>query len=480
MADQQLLLLLDGLDEVKEERRADCIQALNQFLQDYGQTEMVVCSRLQEYELLARSNSLQLQAAICIRPLTSEQVDLYLQKAGDQLTALKGLLHTDETLRALACSPLMLSVMSLAYQHKALEEIPHPGSVEEHRRHVFDTYIQQAFRRRGGEGRQYSEAKTIHWLVKLAQRMSPDSQTIFLIERMQPAWLPTDRQIFWYRLGTVLASGLIGGLVFGLTGGLSGGLSCSPNGRLSWHWGDGLQWGVVLGLVGAIAGLLVMCVEKGDIELIETFEISWPALTRSLIRKHTLSRSLTGAMIGAVGAGLCTWLTNASLQDGVVFGLTWGGVFGLVLGISAGMTGSAIETRVEPNQGIWRSALNAGWVGFIFGLTIALLAQLGFMLMDLHSNCKWLAELLIMLGFGGLGMLVNEAGKACIQHFTLRVALFAQGIIPWNYARFLDCAVADIFLQRASGAYFFIHRTLMEHFAQSSQGSSSFKAPKTI
>jgi hypothetical protein len=57
-------------------------------------------------------------------------------------------------------------------------------------------------------------------------------------------------------------------------------------------------------------------------------------------------------------------------------------------------------------------------------------------------------------------------GQTCIQHFTLRLILYHKGHIPWNYARFLDYATARIFLQKVGGGYIFIHRLLMEHFAE--------------
>jgi hypothetical protein len=105
---------------------------------------------------------------------------------------------------------------------------------------------------------------------------------------------------------------------------------------------------------------------------------------------------------------------------------------------------------------------------------ITLLGELGFVLMGLNNTCRLIALPIILVGFGGLGVLVNEAGKACIRHFTLRLVLFSQGIIPWNYSRFLDCAVEDIFLHRAGGTYFFIHRILMEHFARLEPISATF------
>ncbi|MEP0877194.1 hypothetical protein NDA00_15385 [Funiculus sociatus GB2-M2] len=57
-------------------------------------------------------------------------------------------------------------------------------------------------------------------------------------------------------------------------------------------------------------------------------------------------------------------------------------------------------------------------------------------------------------------------GEACIKHFVLRVILYCSGSIPWNYARFLDYATERIFLQKVGGGYIFVHRLLLEHFAQ--------------
>lgn len=77
--EEQLLLLLDGFDEVKAEVRNDCIQELNKFIKEHGLTEIAVCSRIRDYEVL--SNRLTLQSAICIQPLTQSQIDKYLDQA---------------------------------------------------------------------------------------------------------------------------------------------------------------------------------------------------------------------------------------------------------------------------------------------------------------------------------------------------------------------------------------------------------------
>jgi energy-coupling factor transporter ATP-binding protein EcfA2 len=195
--EQQLLLLLDGLDEVKVESRESCVQALNQFIQEHGQTEIVVCSRIRDYQAL--STYLKFQSAICIQSLTLEQINQYLDRTDNQLEAVKTLLQEDTALQELATSPLMLSVITLAYQDISVEDLPKTGSVEECRQHLFNAYINRMFKHRGVI-QWYSKVQAMRWLIWLAQRMSQESQTLFLIERMQPSWLHKKYQkliFFW-------------------------------------------------------------------------------------------------------------------------------------------------------------------------------------------------------------------------------------------------------------------------------------------
>jgi tetratricopeptide (TPR) repeat protein/adenylate kinase family enzyme len=203
---QELLLMLDGLDEVKAEYRNACVKALNEFMQNYGETEIVVCSRVKDYESL--SNRLAIQRGVCIQSLTTEQINDYLDRAGNQLQAVKTLLETDTALQELVKSPLMLSIITLAYKDVAIEDLPQVDSVEEHRQHLFNSYIQRMFARRG-TNKVYPEEKARNWLNWLAYKMSQDSQTIFSIEQMQPRWLETSWQKLIYRTGVILFSSLI-------------------------------------------------------------------------------------------------------------------------------------------------------------------------------------------------------------------------------------------------------------------------------
>ena len=58
------------------------------------------------------------------------------------------------------------------------------------------------------------------------------------------------------------------------------------------------------------------------------------------------------------------------------------------------------------------------------------------------------------------------SGTPVIKHVILRLILYFNGYIPWNYARFLDYCTERLFLQRVGGRYRFIHKLLQDHFAQ--------------
>ena len=201
---QQLILLLDGLDEVEAKHRNNCVQALNNFLQEQGLTEMVVCSRISDYEAL--SARLRLRSSIYVHPLTPRQIDQYLGKAGEQVAALKTLLQKNSELQAFASSPLILSVMSLAYRNCALDELPKINAIEAWRQSLFDAYIERMFQRRGTT-KKYAKEKAKRWIIFLARKMADESQALFLIEKIQPSWLKRSIDKLFYLLGICLVGG---------------------------------------------------------------------------------------------------------------------------------------------------------------------------------------------------------------------------------------------------------------------------------
>ena len=450
---QKLLLLLDGLDEVKVDLREACVEAINQFMQNYGQTEMVVCSRIADYEAL--SNRLQLRGAICIRSLTIQQVNQYLDTAGEQLEAVKALLEEDTALQELAKSPLTLSIMTLAYQGKNVAELSQTGSVEARREHLFNAYIERMFKRRG-VNQQYPKDQAIHWLNWLAQGMSQTSQSNFLIEKIQPNWLQSPLERRLYRIGTILIGILIIGLIL-----FSSGTLDSNNNMIT-------RYNVVT-MDAAIWGLILWWnFGRGKAE-IETFEsLTWPW-------KKTGKELLDGLIYGLrwslilspIGVGWCglTWKEPKGYEKIIVFGIILGLIFALLIGLIRGLRGAEIETKTVPNQGIWISAFNAGIITLVSWLILFPIIYKWFPqgVQSKTSIISW--GLILGLLFGG--------GISCIQHLNLRLILWINGFIPSNLARFLDYASERIFLQKVGGGYIFIHRMLLEHFATRIQPTQS-------
>jgi DNA polymerase III delta prime subunit len=181
-----LLLLLDGLDEVKADARDKCVAAINAFRQEHL-VPLAVCSRTADYEPLTAR--LHLQGAIRLRPLTPAQIDAYLAGAGTELQAVRATLQHDPVLQEMAESPLMLSIMTLAYSGLAVANLQTLATPEARRQHLFDTYVERMFERRTKE-QPYAQEQTLHWLTWLAGQMTEQKQTVFLIENLQPTWLP--------------------------------------------------------------------------------------------------------------------------------------------------------------------------------------------------------------------------------------------------------------------------------------------------
>ncbi len=66
----------------------------------------------------------------------------------------------------------------------------------------------------------------------------------------------------------------------------------------------------------------------------------------------------------------------------------------------------------------------------------------------------------------GLGGGLKYGGLAIIQHYILRILLYVENHTPRNYAHFLDYAAERIFLRKVGGGYIFVHRLLLEYFAE--------------
>ncbi len=493
----QILPLLDGLDEVAEPARPNCVQAINTYCeqhQDKGPIPVVVCCRRKDY--LALPTHVKLSHAISIRPFTSGQISDYLQSAGSQLEALRQALHTDRKLCVLARYPLMLSIFTLAYQRATRADLPTEGMREATLRQIFGTYVQRMLtHHRQKDLRQGTHKQFKHWLASLASHMQQQQQTEFYIERMQPDWLPDNRSRRVYQIVCGLGVGLLAWLISGLGVGLVIDLS---NLSIGLYFGlsglvDGLYIGLLLGLVfGLLAGLGVGLSREQRIKKLLPAQIfvNSPLVMRYSIRYGLLSGLLSGLFAGLFrglfvglpadlfagrgyqpifqGGGLLAGL-GSGLVFGLVVGLLAGLVVGLLVWLAFGFVGGLLGEQLSehnldrPNQGVWLALRNGLFVGLLsglgFGLGFGLGVGLGFGL--LAGLLAGLFTGLLTGLFTGLGV----GGNAFIQHFVLRWFLWRARSMPWNLVPFLDEAAERLLLRKVGGGYIFVHRLLLDYFA---------------
>jgi hypothetical protein len=437
-----LLPLLDGLDEVQTPFQPDCVGAINAFIGEFDPPGLVVCCRLNEYRWLPER--LKLNGAICLESLSSEEVSSYLDSGGPNLAGLREAVNTDPALQELTQTPLMLTIMSLTCQGVAINELARQtgDSLEKRRKQVFCLYVDQMFQRKGTTSLEFPKEKTIGWLSWLASKMRGHSRSIFLVEELQPSWLGAPPKSTAYLAVTGLIHALLYGLIYGLTCALCGPLGWVPLLKNSWailwlmRWpllgalnswlnNDVLGWLVVGLILGLSSGIIIELIGPmsfmDDITLVERMSWDWAGF---------LSCTVLVLIVTPI-----VWLFGW-LRTGTSNGLFYALLAGLIYCMLAAFKKAVRADKPYPNPGIKLSLENA--------LVVFLLAAV-----------------IGGLSVGALAMGVSSA----IKHYVLRFTLCHTGCIPPNFIKFLDHCARLILLKKVGGGYIFIHRMLIDYFA---------------
>lgn len=504
----QLILLLDGLDEVARVHQAECVQAINAFRIEHGLAGLVVCSRLEDYE--GFDEQLNLNGALLLRPLTPTQIQAYLTAVGIPWQQM-----SETVLYEMAQSPLMLRVLSeLAQTETAIM------AAEDNEAHskLFDVYVNQMLARRGSLT--FSAVQTKSWLGWLARKMNQHNQVLFLLEQMQPSWLPSRRLqrlfllssrlvdgfslgcliwMFWFLVRLTLTeiksiwalplidknpdllppfSLLLFILMFLILGLLAGAVDIffyerradlkdayRPRRR-----DEAVQTVVVVLVVTLVSFTAVGLFRSPLIALASSLftGVSFALTTyfihgysyRSDIRTvELLSWSWRGAtaglMIGLVTAAIFEFIEYQVVGPTPIFRT----VFSITLlsVLLGGLRGNRLPTTHTPNQGIRLSGRSALAAASLFAI-----------IMSLATTIFWGSTFGVLAGLvaAWIAGALYGAGSV-INHFLLRLWLFRLGRLPRHYPAFLDEAANRVILNKVGGGYMFIHRLLQEHFATS-------------
>lgn len=412
----RLVVLLDGLDEVRSGHRGPCIEAINAFRRESGAGLMVTC-RDEVYRSAGRRLALGL--ALQLEPL--EGLPPIPFDDGPRSAQGERLLRTP-LLQALA-------------QDTHLSTGTDPGA-------LFQAYVARALDRR--PGLQPAERRVlidqVEWLARAMQRVGASD---IWLERLQADWLPRGWQRAAARLlGLLLiAAVLLGGntavaaalgrpLVMGpLFGGpmllpvlwFSGGLSVRPRQELRWSAKAALRRGVILTVCSAGAGAL--------------FGL-----------KFRVGPSLIMGLVG-----------------------------GMVSSVMTGFVPGDSDAATRPGEGLRQSARNAvrfaipagAFVGAFMGLVVVPLLkahpELGTLLRTLPDIER---NLTVQIGTTSIltGLLIY-GGAAVLLHAALRVVLAACTPLPLRLVPFLDAVADRGLLRRVGGGWMFQHKLLLDHLA---------------
>jgi hypothetical protein len=505
----KLLLLLDGLDEVRQESRAKCVEAINAFRKAHGLTSLAVCSRSQDYADL--NAKLSFEGAIEVQPLTQKQIAEFFTRFGKEMAGIKQVLKKDSALREMAETPLFLSIMIMAYRDKRDVEILTSQDENAQRKHLFDTYIERMFERRS-ENATLKKQNVLHWLSWLSRKMIEHNQEPYFIENMQPNWLKiliSSHSIKNITAIMIICSIWFLGLVVWLAA--SGqiieriGHSLDLLFHISFRETSYQMITSIIRIVDVIICIILSMLlpkqineeegEESEVNIMDLFGIKMvDRLVWSWRKAFTISRKFTKILLQVATFFIFVAililemsLDYLGLDDEQIYSQIYSillpnlrflamliPVLSMWLVVNVFLSAfnvQEIDQTTIAEQRLWFSAKNSLFVTILLVLMLDLVIYTGFISIGVSPNEKWLIRFffytsptLIALSFLIVGL--KFGGIAIILHYFLRLFLARNNLLPWRLVPFLDHCVDLIFLRRVGGGYIFVHRLLMEHFAE--------------
>ena len=296
-----LIVLLDGLDELKEDYSMNsCLAAIAEYGSVAGRKFVITC-RIEEYKRVQEDARVNLQ--IEVGPLEGDQLEAELSRMGrEQPEALPLLqaIQNNPLLRQAVETPFYFNTLQLMFAGKL--PVFATTDLDSRKQEIKQLFIQSALQRTVHKN--YPAADSMHWLSFLAANMNERNLVVFELRDLQYDWWRGWRQ--W----DIFVANFIRGLIYGLIGVLVL--------VLIFVLIYGLVFGLVFGLVGGlifglIGGRLPTIVETRD-TMIWSVEAYIKAVKDSLIYGLIIGL-ISGLVIGL--SGLVFWLIG-SLVSGLI------------------------------------------------------------------------------------------------------------------------------------------------------------------
>lgn len=265
---------------------------------------------------------------------------------------------------------------------------------------------------------------------------------------------------------------------------------------------QGKSYGLISGLVGGmIVGIILGIFLSGEIQGNDFISNNSSGVTPSFLLINFLIFGLIGTCLGAlrgrrihgkiglvigslfglllslfIGLLLVFIFGNESMIVGLVLsfrlilvsvsgliggllGILPGGLIGVLLGsILSFLDIPSVDKRPTPGAGIRASLINAS----LITLLMVLLFVLAWIIVEDGTS--------VILILGALYIFPTTftwfGGLAWCQHWALRWVIAQQGWLPLRLVPWLDNMAALGLLRRVGGGYIFIHRSLLEYFAE--------------
>lgn len=468
-----LIPLLDGFDYVDTNYQQNCIREINKF----GASDLIICSRVQQREtLFSQDVQLKVDHTIYIKSLTSTQISKYLEDLNK--TTLVEVLREDYELEKLATIPFWLNMMIDVYAD-IYEELPREGSSTERKEKLFNSYVDknfQSFKRGKNSTFKYDKKLTMKFLEWLAKH----SNSVFLIEEIQPFWLSKEQRRLYLLL--TLCNGMLLGLLFGTPYGLIIHLYLSNVLELSLGPVlNGIYLGTTAGLIIGVFAQYFLKVHLLPIQTHKEVVQSWQKIRA--IFWNSLNKSLYEATgIGIFVLLFCQFFVPIFIKEytratllfiGVIVGAFFGVVTFVIRLLSNSLVNREYVRTLRANQGIWDSYKTAFVIAKNSTVTLIVINTLVLLLIHeiIRGDTFYTLATALILGLcsavitGGAMAFIHDSGRSCQQHFALRIVLFMTGYTPWNYADFLDYATHLRFLNKIGGSYQFFHAIFKEYLS---------------